>query len=190
MEFIPMIGAIYVSMFTSTHCISCRELWTPIGTLMGTIPHRRLLILAGSPQLLLTSREWQWWHLMVTSVPLPHLLTLYTTGGGSSAAGWVRSARRHCSLHLGYALWSRHGWCWVPSCDRYAGCLSIGQACDHARTYTVPVSWVGVRLDHLHALCLQGWVRLPGGGKFRLAVRRAHADFPPFSHTHARGVGA
>ena len=54
---------------------------------MGTIPHRRLLILAGSPQLLLTSREWQWWRLMVTSVPLPHLLTLYTMGGGGGGGG-------------------------------------------------------------------------------------------------------
>ena len=54
---------------------------------MGTISHRRLLILAGSPPLLLTSREWQWWRLMVTSVPLPHLLTLYTTGGGAVPLG-------------------------------------------------------------------------------------------------------
>ena len=52
-----------------------------MGTLMGTTPHLRLLILVGSPQLLLTSREWQWWRLMVTSVPLPHPLTLYTTWG-------------------------------------------------------------------------------------------------------------
>ena len=87
-----------------------------------------------------------------------------------------------------YALWSGHGWRRVPGCDRYAGCLSDGRACDHARTNAVPVSWVRVCLDHVHALCLQGWVRLPGVGKFRLAVRRALADFPAFSHTHVRWV--
>ena len=49
-----------------------------MGTLMGTIPPLHLWILVGS---LLTSREWQWWCLMVTSVRLPHPLTLYTRGG-------------------------------------------------------------------------------------------------------------
>ena len=59
-----------------------------MGTLMGTTPPLRLLILVGSPQLLLTSREWQWWRLMAKSVPLPHPLTLYTTGGWEQCR-WV-----------------------------------------------------------------------------------------------------
>ena len=91
----------------------------------------------------------------ISAVPSP-AYPVYYGGGGSSAAGWVHSARRHCSLHLGYALWSGHGWRRVPGCDRYTGCLSVGRACDHALTNAVPVSWVRVCLDHLHALCLQG----------------------------------
>ena len=72
---------------------------------------------------------------MVTSVTLPHPLTLYTTGGGGNAAGWVHFTRRHCSPHLGYTVWSGHGWCGAPDCVHHVRhlpvrCLPVCQACE------------------------------------------------------------
>ena len=92
-----MIGEIRVSMFTSTHCIVLQlearantiyqETRNPYGYPYGYHPAPPPVDPGGVTQLLLTSREWQWWRLIITSVPLPHPLTLYTTGGGAVPLG-------------------------------------------------------------------------------------------------------
>ena len=127
-----------------------------MGTLMGTTLPLRLLILVGSPQLQLTSRE-----------SVPPVATVPSTWG----------------MHYGPGMAGVE----YPT---VSAMLSVGQACDRAQTHSVPVSWVGVCLGHLHALCLQGWVRPPGVGKFRLARPVTACELTPFPSPGSESVSA
>ena len=113
----------------------------------------------------------------ISAAPSP--LTLCTTRGWGQCR-WVGPF--HLSLlfcPLGVCSMVR-AWFVV---EYHVRCSPISQTCDYARTNKVPVSWVGVRLGLLSALHLQGWVCLPGIGKFC-----ACADFLTFINTHVHRV--